>query len=244
MPSPTSARASVPQRGHRKLTNAERGTIYETLLAHSVDGTLPHGCITRTAQTFDCTWKTISSVWTRVRLSLRDGSLKADVTTKYSGNINRKMLRTDDEIERAFKAVPMHARQTMRTLAAQSGIPKTTIFRHMQRAKTLKSKTSHSKPYLTDANTVQRMRHAASFLRPSPNGTLFDNMHSQVHDELPKRQLKSKLFITKVIFLAAVARPRNDHNKKCVFDGKLGVWTFMETALAKLNSRNRLKVPT
>ncbi|ETV82009.1 hypothetical protein H257_05535 [Aphanomyces astaci] len=51
----------------------------------------------------------------------------------------------------------------------------------MQRAKTLKSKTNHSKPYLTDMNTVQRMRHAALFLRPSPNRTVFDNMHSQVH---------------------------------------------------------------
>ncbi|ETV68651.1 hypothetical protein H257_15457 [Aphanomyces astaci] len=82
----------------------------------------------------------------------------------------------------------------------------------MQRAKTLKFKSSHSKPFLTEANTKNRVKHALSFLRSSSNGTIFDNMNSYVHvdekwfflttvkksfyayddEELPKRQLKSK----------------------------------------------------
>ncbi|ETV65070.1 hypothetical protein H257_18119, partial [Aphanomyces astaci] len=168
---------------------------------------------------------------------------------------------TDKEIEHAVKLVPLHARQTMRTLAAQSSVKKTTIIRHMQRAKTLMSKTSHSKPYLTDANALGRVQHALSFIKPTSKGTIFDSMHAHVHvdeiwfflttvkkryyayedEDLPTRQLKSKRYITKVMFLAAVARPRYDYHNKCIFDGKIGVWPFVENVLAKRNSRNRPK---
>ncbi|KAF0775532.1 hypothetical protein AaE_000768 [Aphanomyces astaci] len=131
----------------------------------------------------------------------------------------------------------------------------------MQRAKTLKLKSSYSKPLLTEANTKTRMEHALSFLRPSSKGTIFDNMYSFVHvdekwfnlttvkkafyayedEDLPKRRLKSKRYITKVMFLAAVTRPRYDHHKKCIFDGKIGIWPFVETVLAQRLSRNRPK---
>ncbi|KAF0733941.1 hypothetical protein AaE_009173 [Aphanomyces astaci] len=131
----------------------------------------------------------------------------------------------------------------------------------MECAKTLKLKSSHSKPYLTDANKITRMKHALAFLQPSSNETIFDSMNSYVHvdekwfylttvkkcfyayddEELPKRQLKSKRFITKVMFLAAVARPRYDPHKKGFFDGKIGIWPFVETVIAKRNSPNRPK---
>ena len=52
---------------------------------------------------------------------------------------------------------------------------------------------------------------------------------------------KSKRFITKVMFMAAVARPRFDFNKKHLFDGKIGIWPFVTQEAAKRNSRNRAK---
>ena len=43
-------------------------------------------------------------------------------------------------------------------------------------------------------------------------------------DEIePHRQIKSKIFITKVMFLAAVARPRYDTHNNEWFDGKIGI---------------------
>ncbi|KAF0749382.1 hypothetical protein AaE_007059, partial [Aphanomyces astaci] len=54
--------------------------------------------------------------------------------------------------------------ETMRSLAAQSGVPKTTIIRHMKNDKTLKAKSNYSKPYLTDAKAVHRMQYAMAFL--------------------------------------------------------------------------------
>ncbi|ETV72673.1 hypothetical protein H257_12418 [Aphanomyces astaci] len=248
MPPPTSSTASSTTREKKKLIDAERHSIYETLLERSVRGELPYGCITQAARKFQCTCKTIAIVWNRGRLSLRDGR-----------NTNRKCVLTDEEIEHAVKLVPLQARQTMRTLAAQSGVMKTTIIRQMQRAKPLMRKTSHSKPYLTDANALGRVQYALSFIKPTSKGTIFDSMHAHVDEkcsffttvkkryyayedeDLPTRQFKFNRYITKVMFLAAVARPRYDYHNKCIFDGKIGVWPFVENVLAKENSRNRPK---
>ncbi|ETV63729.1 hypothetical protein H257_19336, partial [Aphanomyces astaci] len=175
MPSPRSLTAFVPRTGNKKLSDEQRHCIYETLLERSEGGDLPHGCITRTARLFNCSSQTISNVWARGRSSLREGSATAAVSAKYKGNTNRKVQHTDEEIESLIRAVPLYERQTLRTLAAKSGLSKSTIIRHMQRAKTLKLKSSYSKPLLTEANTKTRMEHALSFLRPSSKGTIFDN---------------------------------------------------------------------
>ncbi|ETV79140.1 hypothetical protein H257_07870 [Aphanomyces astaci] len=65
MPPSASTAASGSFQCHKKLANAEDNSIYETSLEHSVDGSLPHGCITRTAHTLDCMWKPISTVRAR-----------------------------------------------------------------------------------------------------------------------------------------------------------------------------------
>lgn len=55
-----------------------------------------------------------------------------------------------------------------------------------------------------------------------------------------ERTCKSKSFITKVIFLTAVARPRSDPTNGKVFDGKIGTRAFVYNAPAKRNSKNRV----
>ena len=58
-------------------------------------------------------------------------------------------------------------------------------------------------------------------------------------EEIPTRTSKSKRFVTKVMFLGAVARPRWDHHKNRMFDGKLGIWPFTEVVEAQRTSANR-----
>ncbi|KAF0705573.1 hypothetical protein AaE_014460 [Aphanomyces astaci] len=58
---------------------------------------------------------------------------------------------------------------------------------------------------------------------------------------MAERAAKSKKFITKVMFLAAVARPRYDAHKKQMFDGKIGIWPFVEEVAAVRSSKNRPK---
>lgn len=58
-------------------------------------------------------------------------------------------------------------------------------------------------------------------------------------EQLPYRSCASKRYIGKVMFLAAVARPRYDFGRKCAFDGKIGIWLIVETQPAKRSSANR-----
>ncbi|GJT87222.1 hypothetical protein Tco_1068939 [Tanacetum coccineum] len=54
------------------------------------------------------------------------------------------------------------------------------------------------------------------------------------------RTCKSKKFITKVMFLAAVARPRYDSLGNETFSGKIGIFPLTTLEPAKRSSKNRL----
>jgi hypothetical protein len=47
-------------------------------------------------------------------------------------------------------------------------------------------------------------------------------------EDEPVRLVQNKQAIDKVMFLAALARPRYDANGNCYFDGKLGIWPFVK----------------
>ena len=49
----------------------------------------------------------------------------------------------------------------------------------------------------------------------------------------------SKRFMKKIIFIAALARPRFDASCNMIFDGKVGIWPFTENVKAKRSSKNR-----
>ncbi|ETV69461.1 hypothetical protein H257_14831 [Aphanomyces astaci] len=173
------------------------------------------------------------------------------------GNSGSKARRSAEVIEATIKVVSQEDRQTLRSLAAHNGIPKTTIMRHMPATKKLMARSSHLKPFLTVANKTERLRFAMNFLLPGSKGRhFFDAMYNQVYidekwffltqvkrtfyvyedDELAHRAAKSKRFITKVMFLAAVARPRYDPRLRQEFDGKLGIWPFVQRVPAARNT--------
>ncbi|KAF0703908.1 hypothetical protein AaE_015205 [Aphanomyces astaci] len=159
-------------------------------------------------------------------------------------NRGAKLKWTSEAIEAAIKAVPFHKRETTRALAFHANIPRTTILRHMKRSRRLRCKSSYLRPLLTDASKEERVKFALSFVK---RNQVFDDMHNVVHvdekwfyltrvkgkfyvydDEvLPDRQAKSKRFITKIMFLCAVARPRFDVWRNRMFDGRIGMWPFV-----------------
>jgi hypothetical protein len=59
-------------------------------------------------------------------------------------------------------------------------------------------------------------------------------------EDEPHRTCKSKKFIGKVMFLAAVARPRFDDERNGTFSGKIGIFPFVTEQLAKRTSVNRV----
>ncbi|ETV75776.1 hypothetical protein H257_10147 [Aphanomyces astaci] len=121
-----------------------------------------------------------------------------------SSTPNLKVISTENELPRklAVRAVPYMARQTLRSLAAHSRIPKTTLVRHMKEVKTLNAKSSYSKPLLTEDTQRLRVEHALSFLSQSLQhqkhsrtiNDLIENTENS-YDELPMETL-SKTFIT------------------------------------------------
>ncbi|KAH9143588.1 hypothetical protein AeRB84_012381, partial [Aphanomyces euteiches] len=226
-PARLSSRCSTGRKAERNLRHDERLAVYETLLACSSAGALPHGIFVTLAS----------------KLSLRKGSPTADIGARIKENSGRKKKRTAQQIKEAVKSVQLESRQTLRAMSEQC-----------------QAKSNYSKPFLTEDNKIIRIQHALSFLRPSSRSNhIFSSMHNLVHvDEkwfyvtkvkkkfyvfpeevLPKRSAKSKHFITKVMFLDAVCRPRYDYHNECMFDSKLGVWPFVEKVVAKRGSKNR-----
>jgi hypothetical protein len=107
---------------------------------------------------------------------------------------------------------------------------------------------------------MDRLEFCLSFIK---DDGFFNDMNSYVHidekwfyitcinqkyyllpdEEPPERFCKSKRFITKVMFMAAVARPRYDPNKKALFNGKIGICPLflksLQHVIAKTVQRQR-----
>ena len=118
------------------------------------------------------------------------------------------------------------------------------------------------KPYLSTENKKARLQFCLSMLKPNSlnNNPIFKSMFNCVHTDekwfnmskesekyylLPQAQeplctCKSKRFITKVMVLTAVARPRFDSSGNQEFDGKTGIFPFTYKEPAKRTSKNRV----
>ena len=59
--------------------------------------------------------------------------------------------------------------------------------------------------------------------------------------EEPYRHVQHKLFLMKITFLCAVARPRYDTNNNAWFDGKIGIWPIGKWEPAKWSLKKRAK---
>ncbi|KAF0715607.1 Aste57867_3297 [Aphanomyces stellatus] len=180
----------------------------------------------------------------------------------FVGNSGRKKLRSANEIEALIISVDQHHRQTLRSLEALIPMSKTAILKHMAETKQVRARSSWMKPFLTPENVRERLKIALDILQPRSDGIhSFANMYDYVHidkmwfnltkakkkiyvydeEEVALRSCKSKRLITKVMFLSAVARPRYDANAKRVFDGKIGIWPFVEESPAARTTKNRQK---
>ncbi|GMF38973.1 unnamed protein product [Phytophthora fragariaefolia] len=72
------------------------------------------------------------------------------------------------------------------------------------------------------------------YITQPPRRFLF--LHGEV---APVRRLRSRRYITRVMFLAAIVRSRYDPTTNRFFDGKLGIWPFVEHVPAQQPSSHR-----
>jgi hypothetical protein len=162
----------------------------------------------------------------------------------------------------SFKKIDKRKRKTIRSSAFAIGVSKSTLHRRILEG-VIRLHSSALKPFLTEANKVARLSFCTNMIDPlSLNGDAEPRFYGQwnrvhidekwfylteasgsyylaVDEDEPQRVCKSKKFIMKVMFLAAVARPRWDRVKNQWFTGLIGLWPLVYTAKAKRNSKNR-----
>lgn len=239
------------------LPDSERNAILQTLLSHSEDGKLKTGELSRVADKFKLSTKTISRIWHRAKECWASGMKHADVGSRIKVRSGRKKKDRSETLTKV-KDVPFRQRSTLRSLSAAINTPLATLHRIVKEG-ALKRISNTIKPALTDENKQHRLKFSLSMLQQGSNN--FDPMYDTVHvdekwfnltkikqnfyvlpdEEGPERSCQSKRFITKVMFLAAVARPRYDPHRKTLFDGKIGIWPFVVQEPAKRSSKNRAK---
>ena len=155
-------------------------------------------------------------------------------TKKSSCGRKRKWDR--DQVKAQVRAIPKKKRKTWRAMAARTNIPMTTLHRMYKGDKIFKRHTSALKPTLTPSNELSRFLYALDQVDTSTinlrSGPKFKDMMDRVHidekwfflcnegeryilvsdEEAPKRFVKHKSHVTKVMFLVAQARPRYVNN--------------------------------
>ena len=160
-------------------------------------------------------------------------------------------------VREGIKNIPLWKRRTQRKLAASLGVSKTTVQRWIVDS-TIRVHCNSLKPVLTEENKVARLIMALESRDPN-DPSKFRDMMDRVHvdekwfflsrqrerylllpeEKNPKRCVKSKSHITKVMFLCAVARPRFNTSANSWWDGKLGIWPIGGWEPAQRASKNQ-----
>ena len=203
---------------------------------------------------------TISRLWRQAH-GAREQSLIITPEIASRNNSRAKSLKYSHvEFCQGLKEIPQRRRKTYRSTAKAMGVSLNTVQRMLLQKDVCRVHTSSLKPTLTEENKMSRMELALSFVDKN-NTSKFENMEDLIHvdekwfyltkdgqrfiiaadEEEPYRHVQHKSFLTKIMFLCAVARPRYDTNKNAWFDGKIGIWPIGKWEPAKRKSKKRAK---
>ena len=171
----------------------------------------------------------------------------------------RPLKYSPEQLSEKISTIPLVNRRTLRSIAHHSGIPFSTLYDYRRRGLILRA-TSSVKPKLTDENVLLRKEYCLSFV---DDDGYFSDLMGQVHvdekwfyvmkitdkfyllpeeaadPDLIRRYCKHKKHIQKVMFGAAVARPRQNPLTGEWWDGKIHLHPFIVKVPAQRASRNR-----
>ena len=147
------------------------------------------------------------------------------------------------EFCQGLKEIPRRHRKTYCSTAKAMGVTLSMVQRMLLHRDVCHVHTSSLKPTLTEENKMSRMDLALSYVDKN-NTSKFENMEDLIHidkkwfyltkdgqrfiiavdEEEPYRHVQHKSFLTKIMFLCVVARPRYDMRRNTWFNGKIGIW--------------------
>lgn len=241
---------------NKNLTNIQRQEIYDALVKKTINGRLRKKATTEVAEMFNIKRGRVQDIWRRAKQCRAQG-IPVNVSSRKKTNSGRKK----NEIDLSDVAnVPLQLRGTLRSFASAAGIPKSTLHRMLKEG-LIRRHSNTLKPLLKEENKRSRLQWCISMLdwHTLPNEPKFVDMRNIVHidekwfnttkktrtfylvhwEDDPYRPVQNKNSIDKVMFLAAVARPRYNEEGICTFDGKIGLWPFTKKEPAQRTSQNR-----
>ncbi|KAK9672664.1 hypothetical protein RND81_12G115600 [Saponaria officinalis] len=242
--------------GKPNLTTDQKDSIAHFLLVNSSNGIPSKGMISEATTKWNVTRKTILVWWKRAKTKIKDGDM-IHLPSARLGNINATRVFIN---KAKVMSLPKKNQASMDKLAKKLDVGYGTIQRWVKSGQ-LKRHSSPLHPKLTDANKIKRLIFSLSstYVDMNLNVIKFKDMSQQVHiDEkwfyitkttesyyiLPEeeesyRACQSKIFITKVMFMCAVSRPLFGEEGELLFDGKIGIFPFLEEQAAVRRSKNR-----
>ena len=207
------------------------------LLARLKDGVLPWGSFTIVAEEIGVACSTISRLWRQARRACEQ-SLIITLEIASRNNSRANCLKYSHAVFRqGLKEIPRRHRKTYHSTVKAMGVALSTVQRMLLHRDVCRIHTSSLKPTLTEENKMSRMELALSFVDKN-NTSRFENMEDLIHidekwfyltkdgqrfiiaadEEEPYRHVQHKSFLTKIMFLCAVARPRYNMRKNAWFD--------------------------
>jgi len=231
--------------------------VMHYLLENTANNKLRRGAIGDAAEKFKVHRMTINRIRKRAAESKNASNPIKAMKKRYPGHVGRKSIPAD-VLCSILKGVPLNQRRTLRTLAAATGLSIGLLQRAKKRGDLVKRNVM-VKPALTEENKLERVKFCLKHIDSSKPTLPYLKMDNIVHidekwfylcriknsyylakdEPIPYRSVRSKRFISKVMFLTAVARPRYDYKTRKIWDGKIGIWPFTHQVEAQRTSRNR-----
>ncbi|XP_062203760.1 uncharacterized protein LOC133905955 [Phragmites australis] len=231
--------------GRRNFLNDDmRRSIYSMLLERTSPGKLKNGVAKSVAADSGVPLRVVQRIWT----SGKHGGGIHGVANKKTGNCGRKRIQIDPQ---RIRDVPLQDRTTLRDLARALHVDPTTLCNRLKSGEIVRQ-TNDIKFSLTEENKKARLRFCISMLGRDnrQDDPIFSekwfymtkknqNYYLAQGEDKPLRTVKNKNFIEKVMFLAAIARPRFDEEGNETFSRKIGIFPFTYTEPARRSSVNR-----
>ena len=229
------------------------------LLAWLEDGVLPCS-FTIVADQIGVARSTISRLWWQAHGAHEQSLIITPEIASRNNSRANCCKYSHAEFHQGLKEIPQRHHKTYCSTAKAMGVALSTVQQMLLHRDVCRVHTSSLKPTLTEENKMSRMELALSFVDKN-NTSKFENMEDLIHidekwfylmkdgqrfiiaahEEEPYRHVQHKSFLTKIMFLCAVARPRYDTRRNAWFDGKIGIWPIGKWEPAKRSSKKRAK---
>ncbi|XP_042051254.1 uncharacterized protein LOC121796477 [Salvia splendens] len=186
-----------------------KNLIAQSLLQSSHLGNVPYGAFQKAVKEFGVSRKTVYKIWSEAKKQIHSG-VPVNIANRVKGFKRKDQIQLDTSKVRSLSILE---RCTIRKMVVKLELSKTTVGRMVKDVVfngMLKYHTMHNVVHIDEKWFFMTKATDRYYLLPD--------------EEEPYRAIKSKRFITKVMFMCAVCRPYIAENGEVIFDGKIDIF--------------------